>query len=261
MNTLELNAEACIRCGRCTGACPQQLIAKHHDGRVVVLKKAMHRCIGCGHCVACCPKGALSLNGVEPSTLAHVERAPLSELQREMLFKSRRSTRMYRDEPVPHELLRQALEAARYAPSATNTQDVAWMLIEGRDKLRAIGARVAAWAANLQAPYNQIADSFNSGRDPITRGAPALILAHTTTASPMGTLDCTAAVSYLELALHSLDLGSCWAGFIIAAASSGTDLGLPLPEGRSFRAGLMLGYPASRFVRLPPRKPVRLTIL
>ena len=78
---------------------------------------------------------------------------------------------------------------------------------------------------------------------------------------PWNTLDCATAVSYLELALHSYGIGTCWSGFVIAAASNGVDLGIPLPEGRKICGGLMIGYPAVQYARVPPRKPVRLTVV
>lgn len=260
---LVLNQALCIRCGRCTGVCPTQVMAKKSDGAVIVVQKALGNCIQCGQCVAACPKGALMLNGIAPESLLKIEDAPLSAVQRDMLFKARRSVRMYKDEPVDHELLFSALEDARYAPTASNGEDVEWILVEGRDKLRAIGARVAEWARHLTGEYSKyakIAQSFDAGLDPILRGAPALILAHGPASSSWAALDCTAAISYLELALHSRGLGTCWAGYVLAAAASCTDLGVPLPAGRTIHAGLMIGYPSSRFERIPPRKPVRLVM-
>lgn len=92
-------------------------------------------------------------------------------------------------------------------------------------------------------------------------GGPSLILAHGDANMPWNALDCAAAVSYLELALHSYGIGTCWSGFVIAAAGNGVDLGIPLPEGRKICGGLMIGYPAVQYARVPPRKPVRLTVI
>ncbi len=261
MNTLELDQNHCIRCGRCVSVCPQRILGRRPNGSVNILQSAMTRCIRCGHCVAVCPKAALTLNHESPAALPLVEEAPLSELQRDMLFKSRRSIRAYREEPVARELLLKALEEARYAPTASNCQQVEWTLVEGRERLHDLGTRVADWMRTHSGIYSHVADAFYAGKDPILRGAPSLILAHGDAATPWNALDCTAAVSYLELALHSYGVGTCWSGFVIAAAANGVDLGLPLPEGRKFCAGLMLGYPTVSYTRIPPRKPVRLTVV
>ena len=67
--------------------------------------RALARCIRCGHCVAVCPKVALTLEHIAPSSLPLIEDAPLSDLQRDMLFKTRRSTRAYKDDPVDRSVL------------------------------------------------------------------------------------------------------------------------------------------------------------
>ena len=133
MVSLELNQDHCIRCGRCISVCPQRILGRHTNGSVDVLHGALARCIRCGHCVAVCPKAALTLEHIAPSSLPLVEDAPLSDLQRDMLFKTRRSTRAYKDEPVDRNVLLKALEEARYAPTASNCEEVAWLLVEGRD--------------------------------------------------------------------------------------------------------------------------------
>lgn len=261
MPTLELDHDLCIQCGLCAGVCPIHVIGRHRDGRVEVIRRLIPRCIQCGHCVAVCPRGALTLNEVAPDTLQAVHEAPLDVLQRDMLFKSRRSIRRFKEEPVPLPLLREALEDARYAPTGGNNQAVEWLLVDGRDKLRTIGTRIADWLAENGGPYRAVATAFRAGSDPIFRNAPALILAHSEVAIPSGVQDASAAVSYLELSLHSRGLGSCWAGFPVDAAQAGVDLGLPIPEGRQIHAGLMIGFSQTRFARVPPRRPVRLTII
>ena len=106
-----------------------------------------------------------------------------------------------------------------------------------------------------------MASAFHAGQDPILRGAPSLILAHGDANTPWNAIDCAAAVSYLELALHSYGIGTCWSGFVIAAANNGVDLGIPVPEGRKICGGLMIGYPSVQYARVPPRRPVRLAVV
>ena len=261
MVSLELNQDHCIRCGRCISVCPQRILGRHTNGSVDVLHGALARCIRCGHCVAVCPKAALTLEHIAPSSLPLIEDAPLSDLQRDMLFKTRRSTRVYKDDPVDRSVLLKALEEARYAPTASNSEEVAWLLVEGRDRLHDLASRVADWMSTLTGKYRHVASAFHAGQDPILRGAPSLILAHGDANTPWNAIDCAAAVSYLELALHSYGIGTCWSGFVIAAANNGVDLGIPVPEGRKICGGLMIGYPSVQYARVPPRRPVRLAVV
>ncbi|MCL1940090.1 MAG: nitroreductase family protein [Desulfovibrionaceae bacterium] len=225
---------------------------------IAIDSAAVDRCNGCGHCAAVCPAAAISLDAGDPLKLPPRVIAPLEERQREGLFKARRSTRTYTEQKVSHELILRALEHARYAPTAGNSQQVEWILVEGKERLHGITAKVAAWAKMQQGKYARVASLFEQGRDPVMRGAPALLLAHAGKDSPWKNHDAGAALSYLELALHSYGLGTCWAGFVISAARSGTDLGISLPEKRELCAGLLFGYPVHTFQRLPPRKPVRI---
>lgn len=256
-----VDTRSCIQCETCIEICVQGILERGPDGGIIANAKTRQYCIDCGHCAAVCPTAAITLNHQDPRLLPDVPTAPLNDAQRMALFKGRRSTRQYTNEAVPRELVTQALDAARYAPSATNAQQVSWILVEGRQRLDRVVKGVGAWLKTLEGGYKRVGQSVDAGQDPITRGAPAMLLALANTSSPWATHDASAAVSYLELAMHSYGLGTCWAGFVIAAANQGADLGISLPEGRSICAGLMFGYPVHFFARLPKRPAVKLDVL
>ena len=206
MVSLELNQDHCIRCGRCISVCPQRILGRHTNGSVDVLHGALARCIRCGHCVAVCPKAALTLEHIAPSSLPLVEDAPLSDLQRDMLFKTRRSTRAYKDEPVDRNVLLKALEEARYAPTASNCEEVAWLLVEGRDRLHDLASRVADWMSTLTGKYSHVASAFRAGQDPILRTATPTCRGTLSTVPPPSAIwssPCTATASGLAGAVSS----------------------------------------------------------
>ena len=47
----KINADACISCGACEGACPMACIAKGENSYVIDKEK----CIECGTCAGVCP--------------------------------------------------------------------------------------------------------------------------------------------------------------------------------------------------------------
>ncbi|MCK4236060.1 MAG: nitroreductase family protein, partial [Candidatus Krumholzibacteria bacterium] len=54
------------------------------------------------------------------------------------LVKKRRSVRKYRIDPVPREMIETCIEAARYAPTACNTQSWRFIILEGEMKERLV---------------------------------------------------------------------------------------------------------------------------
>ena len=54
--------------------------------------------------------------------------------------------------------------------------------------------------------------------DPIFRDAPCAVFALADSKYDLSACNCDSAVSYLELALPTLGLGACWAGFAMRAA-------------------------------------------
>lgn len=89
-----------------------------------------------------------------------------------MLFKTRRSTRAYKDEPVDRNVLLKALEGVATGRRRSNCEEMAWLLVEGRDRLHDLASRVADWMSTLTGKYSHVASAFRAGQDPILRGAP-----------------------------------------------------------------------------------------
>ena len=100
---------------------------------------------------------------------------------------------------------------------------------------------------------------WDFGIDVITRGAPHLIIAHAQKDSvPMG--DCQIALTYLELAAHSMGLGACWAGFVQAAIIFNPAVGemLQLPEDHASFGALLIGHPKYKFSHIPMRNEAKI---
>jgi nitroreductase/NAD-dependent dihydropyrimidine dehydrogenase PreA subunit len=254
----------CTRDGICVASCPLRIIEMNDGGRPTPTADAEERCMSCGHCVAVCPYGAMRHRDLKPEDCAPVRpELVVGRAQVTQWLRSRRSVRAYEDEPVAHETLAGLLDVARHAPTGTNSQQVRWTVFATRAEVRALAAHVADWAREASAGSSPLAGrvapilaAWDEGRDPITRGAPVVITAHAPAAYPLAVVDCTIALSYLEVAAPSFDLGACWAGFLMLAAGQWPPLAaaLGLPAGHALQGAMMLGRPRFRYHRLPARR-------
>ena len=266
MSVFTIDPERCDSCRMCAIECPAAIIEIAKPRALPTLADGgEERCIACGHCVAVCPKAAIALDKMRPEQCAPLRRELLpSAEQVEHLLKSRRSIRAYKKDKVPHEALARLIDVARYAPSGHNSQEVQWLVVEDPDETRMLAGLVVDWmrAEFAKSPrlgrllhFDTIVAGWDKGRDPVLRGAPHVIVAHASKAAMLGQVNCTIALTYLELAACSMGLGTCWAGWLHAAAASDQTVkaALRLPEGNEFFGGMMVGYPRHRFSRIPLR--------
>jgi len=69
------------------------------------------------------------------------------------------------------------------------------------------------------------------------------------------------ALSYLELYAYTKGLGTCFAGYLTAAANFHEPLAqaLGLPQGHKCFGAVMLGYPQYKYTRIPTRNATVVT--
>ena len=173
-------------------------------------------------------------------------------------IKDRRSIRKYRTEPVPEEALNTILEAARWAPSWSNTQ--CWRLIivrdsETRSKLAdaliigQAGGKNAATEAVRNAPVVIVACArrWLSGcyRDEERRGMPA-----TDKGEGWYMFDLGLAMQNVTLAAHALGLGTVHVGMFDVDEVAKL---LGIPENVAVVEIMPLGWPDEE----PPARPRR----
>lgn len=160
---------------------------------------------------------------------------------------TRKSRRKFKSAPVSDEVLRQVLEAARWAPSWANTQCWRFIIVcdrDTRDKL-----------ATLLRPTNPSLDAI--------RNAPILIVAcaelkkagyyHGEPATDKGDwylFDTGLAIQNLALAAHALGLGTVHVGSFNGQRAAEI---LGVPEGFCVVEMLPLGYPDGETI-IRPRK-------
>lgn len=269
---LFVDTEKCNRDRLCVEACSRRIIEMEDRGAIPTLATGAEQlCNNCGHCVVVCPTGALSLNTTKPGDCPEIrDDLIISAEQAEQFFKSRRSIRSYRDKPVEREKLDKLVQIAGYAPSGHNARPVHLLIIEDSAEVRHLASLVIDWFRLIIKDFPATAESSNfdrlvrfwdKGEDLVCRKAPYLIIAHARTGAGTAREDCILALAYMELAAHSLGLGSTWAGYLMAAMSYYPPLSeaINLPEGHECFGALMFGYPKFKYARIPLRNPLPVT--
>jgi len=261
MNRIAIDPEKCLQDGLCVQECPFGIFALGEDGVPTVVPGAEAGCIDCGHCIAICPGAAIHVNGKGSEDCDPVQGEHFVSREHVMqLFRSRRSIRSYKTEPVQRSTLEDLLNISRWAPTAKNVQPVHWIVLQNAQDVAGLSAMVVDWMRSKQI-QPEIVQAFDQGQDIIHRGAPCLLIAHASSSGIKPVEDCSIAVATIEAAAPAFGLGACWAGFFMSAANDHQSIYdfLQLPEEHKVYAALMLGYPKVAYRRIPPREELKIT--
>jgi nitroreductase len=200
------------------------------------------------------------------------------------VFRERRSCRVFLDEPVPRPVVRELVDLARYAPSASNAQSVDWLAIDDPQRIGELSRETVAVLAQTAAllrnrwirpllnlrygaetirkglenasAFEQLAQRQETGEDPIFHCAPVVLVAHVPRGDYFGRDNAAYAAYNLILAAHRKGLGTCLIGFLKLALDRSEPLGqsLGLDPDRQAEAALVLGHPAFDFHRVLERR-------
>ena len=271
MELFTINRETCTRCGICIADCPAGIIELKDNNVPTSVADADILCISCGHCVAVCPHGSLSHRDIPADQCPPVREELLLEPGHvEHFLRYRRSIRRYKEQSIDRDTISKLIDIARFGPTGHNAQPVRWLVIYEREKVRQIAEMVIDWmnytiqkhpqmAAKLR--LDHVVASWESRGDIICRDAPHLVFVHAAKENTVAQFDAVITLTYLELAALSFGIGTCWAGYVTAAALYWPPLQevLALPENDKVFAAMMLGYPKYKYYRLPLRNEARIT--
>lgn len=267
--------KVCIACHDCQAVCPQEALVFPHFYKVEEGRFAYdfdYPKVGQGF----------------PNPLQLKEPVPLSEIDDkltgvEKVLYRRRSVRVYKDQPVPKELVKRVIEAGRFAPSAGNCQGWKFVVVTDKKLLqdlsdsslkflsiftklyqgKGLGRTVLKKSLAFLKPNSidqrpmaaiqgSLMPKFGEGMMNCLFNAPVAIflLKHSMHISEpelgMGILG-----QNMVLAAHSLGLGTCYVGFVanalnldpITKKKFSKRLGLEWPY-NSVSIVITLGYPA-----------------
>ncbi len=186
-------------------------------------------------------------------------------------MKGRQSVRKFRKDPVPREKLLRMAEAATWAPSAGNAQNVRFLVVEDRALLatmkgivdeiytRVTGKEVPRDKVNYQnlfigapAAVCVIGSPYESSTDKLLRDKDPERLKMRRYQVNAGLQSVAASITQFLLAAHALGYGACWmTGPLIAKPELESALSIRFPE--ELLAVIAVGKPDV----LPPKPPRR----
>lgn len=129
---------------------------------------------------------------------------------------TRHSTRKFKEEPVPQEVLDKVIEAGRQAPSGKHKNQGRFIVIRKKEVLQELIALVQQEFAKMEVtPEND--DNFGGAIRAAKKGgyvfmynAPVLIVVANKRDYGNKYADVSCAMQNMMLAANALDLGSCW---------------------------------------------------
>ncbi len=257
---IKIDLSKCNKDYICIDECAYGFMYEKNDEGYPVINQSLFEkyCINCWHCIAICPKGAISYPGIEPEKLDKLRsRDFLSHDQVEKIIRSRRSYRTFKKKSVPDETISKWLDITRLSPTASNSQQLNWILVKDEKQVAHLARITIDWLKEKN-DYKEIIEQWNQGHDILLRHAPHLLVATLPEDYSWAMTDAATAISYLELTAHSLGLGTCWAGYFTRAAMEYAPLkkSLDLSKNHKVAGALMFGYPVYRFKKIPERNIV-----
>lgn len=275
---ISIEQESCIKCGKCARVCPSRIMVQERPGGEIGLQYT-DSCIVCGHCVDVCPTDSVIHSAFPPDRVHTIDYSMMPTPEQVMLLiKSRRSNRTITRIPVAREVLDRIVEAGRYAPTASNSQQVSFTVITDAEKLKQISNftigvfdSIAKRLMNpalklLLKPFlkdvyamipalQRLKREHEAGDDPILRGATALLVIHTPKSYDFGIEDSNLAYQNASLMAQSLGVSQIYMGFVLMAIKQGGGdkfLRITGIDGR-INAIMALGMPAFKYPKYSDR--------
>lgn len=263
-----VDKEKCVGCKLCINDC----LVRDMDLVEGKAKINNIKCFKCGHCIAICPKNAVYTDEYNMDEVKQYNKEKFSIDEDNLLnfIKFRRSVRNFKKKDVEKEKLLKIIEAGRFTQTASNSQDVSYIVIkEDIDKLKEmtlerlseIGQGILDNLNEETRKYKTYAEMWikmyedykinPNCKDGLFFNAPAIVLV-LSNSEVNGTL----ASSNMELMTNALGLGTFFSGFFIRALQGNKKMMdfLGIDESKKVVTCMVIGYPNIKYLRTTPRK-------
>ncbi len=169
------------------------------------------------------------------------------------IIKARKSIRVYQAKPLPKKVVEDILEAAKYAPTARNLQELEYKVITNKtliNKLNeGLGAVLKKEGFPLKGPPGAKPDFFY--------GAPLVIIITAPKDNMWAPADAGLAVQNILLYATSIGLGACFIGMAkLIERDKNLLTMIHIADNMAIVAAVICGYPAEN----PPPREKKLTV-
>lgn len=248
-----IDRSKCIGCGLCVKTC----VANNLEIKDKKANTLFEDCVMCGQCSAICPKKAITVTGYDSDVVEKEKEIRLNPEEVLDVIRFRRTIRQFQDKRIEPEIMTQILEAGRLTHTASNKQDVSFVVLD-KEKQRFEKMAVSLFKkvkplANLtskMARHHTIHENFFFFKAPIV----IVIMAKN---KENGLL----AAQNMEFVAEANGLGVLYSGYFTMAAHLSFKIkkALGLKNGKKVAMTLVLGYPKTRFLRSTPHKKLEVT--
>lgn len=287
MDKISINSNLCEKDGACVDACPLFLFTQKTKESIPLIFN-QDLCISCGHCVAICPHSAVIHKDFYSVQIPSVnnELLPSSDSLLE-LIRSRRSIREFKDVQVEKEKIEQIIDAARFAPTASNTQSVEYIVVQDKKILGQIIELTTQFLEDLVKQlknpmrrsllkivakeeingllkgldeFEFTIENIRTGKDQILHDANTLIFFHSKKGTIFGEANANLALHNATLMAETLGLGSFYLGYVTAVCSRERTIPslIRLPFDHVINAAMGLGYPKREYKNWIEKKPAQI---
>jgi len=284
---IEVDRDKCTKCRACVKACPAQLFFIKSDN-LEIADIFEDTCIQCGHCVAICPVEAIKLKKYDQDlfVVKDIKRnLPNFDSFRDLAF-VRRSRRQFKDKIIPKEDIEKLLNLTRYSPTAKNTQNIFFSVVQDKDVVSKISEEITNNMQNFvnmadnergreilktqmsEKGYKEsiemlpqtkwILEKVNQGIDFWCWNG-QLISIHGKTEIGGITEDSSLSATHIMLGAELLGLGTCSLGYLTYFSNRSKKIKklMKIPKDHRVGYSLAIGYPDANYMRIPPREDIK----
>jgi nitroreductase/NAD-dependent dihydropyrimidine dehydrogenase PreA subunit len=139
--TIAVDRNKCKQCGVCFKMMKGYCITQK-DGFPVFDETV---CNTCQKCVSICPSQAITVNGVYPKKIDETKQVDSEQIY--ALFEKRRSTKHFKEKPIPKEIIEKIVSVAKYAPNQNKNLSV--LVIDEKQLINEIDKSAIAFVKTM----------------------------------------------------------------------------------------------------------------